>query len=495
MSDIEVGKSGLYVPSYVDRDHDKTRIAVVGFGHIGPLGLYGTQADGTKVTEAWDNLLNGVNGIKLISHELFPEFAKYPNIQTKLAGYVDKTDEDLEDMLADLGSVADPEFKSRSTKLAEIAAKMALFDAKMMVKHSFKRGIRTLTSYRIDPEIADGVAVIGGTGIGGASDSIVEAQQELERKVATGEKIDPVWVFRALPGANEESVTIDDGAHGESFGTLGECATGNHAAGAARRIILADEAFAAVAVTAESTIKQPIGVALFDALGALTKGTDPDRFPHSSDVNNDGFGFGEGGTAMVLMREDIARLKGLPIYAIFSGYGATSDGFHLSFPREDGKYQKRAMEKALEQAGGPPKEGVMFISEHATGTKPPGSPSADAIEAMVTRQAIEESLQRHEDPRTFEEVIGGASSSKPLTGHLLGDSALTEAMFAALAIKHGKMPGNWKTEELLEEAKRLNMVVNTTREGEVTMAMNNAFGFGGKNATLVLEDPNLNSPS
>lgn len=495
----ELQPKSLYVPVEYAARRDRVRVAIVGLGHIGPLGRYGRLPDRTKITEAWDNAINGVNGIKLISHELFPEFAKYPNIETKLAGFVDKTDEDLEDGLIDLGSVADLGFKSRSTLLSETAAKLTLHDAGIMQEYKLRRGIRTLTTYRVDPELADGMAAYGGTGMGGASDSLVEAQRELERKALTGEKIDPVWVFRALPGAIDESATMENEIHGESFGLLGECATGGHTIITAVRAIQAGDAVAALCINAESTIKEPIGVALFDALGALTKGTDPSRFPHSSDEENDGFGFGEAGSGALLMREDEARRRGMHIYAVITGYAATSDGYHPSFPREDGKYQKMAMDQALARSGGLPHDGVMYIRQHATGTKPPGGQSADVIEARVTRAAIDDALLKSGDPRSYEEVVAGASSLKPLSGHLLGADALWGVIIGALVIENNIMPGNWKTRRLLAEAKRLNMIVNDTREltdgRRVRKVMVNSFGFGGKNTSLIIEDPDVNPPS
>lgn len=495
----KAGLKGLYVPEEYAQRRDRVRVVIVGLGHIGPLGRYGTHPDRTKITEAWDNVISGVNGIKLISHDLFPEYKKYPNIETKLGGFVDKTDEDLQDELMDLGSVADLDFKSRGTLLSEVAAKLALHDAGIMQENQLKRGIRNLTTYRVDPELADEMAAYGGTGMGGASDSIVEAQRELERKALIGEKIDPVWVFRALPGANDESATMENEIHGESFGMLGECATGGHTVITAVRAIQAGDAIAALCINAESTTKEPIGVALFDALGALTKGTDPERYPHSSDEENDGFGFAEGGAGVVLMREDEAKRRGLHIYAVISGYAATSDGYHPSFPREDGRYQKMAMDKALARSGGLPKVGVMYIRQHATGTKPPGGQSADAIEARVTRAAIDEALLKSDDKRSYEEVVAGASSIKPLSGHLLGADALWGVTIGALVIDNGdKMPGNWKTVRLLAEARRLNMIVNETRvlrDGRrVRKVMVNSFGFGGKNTSIVLEDPDLNPP-
>lgn len=472
-------------------ERGKSRVAIIGLGHIGPLGLYGGFPDGTKTLEAWDNLKNGVNGIRLIPHELFPDFANYPNIRAKIGGFVNKTDDDLDDLLRKMGVVSDMEFKSRSTKLGSIAARLALFDAGLMQPYTIKRGIRRLTGFRVDPEIAEEMAAIGGTGMGGASDSIVEAQQELERKALTGEKIDPAWVFRALPGAIEEAVTMDNEVFGDSFGVLGECATGGHTTGLGKMIIEHGDATTGILVNAESTYKKAVGVALFDALGALTKGTDPERFPHAFDENNDGFAFGEAGTAVIIMDENLARLKGHRVYAYVSGYAATSDAYHPSFPREDGKYQKKAILRAIEKAGGLPKKGQIYIRGHATGTKPPGSPSADTIEARVIRESIDEILEKEDRNRCFEQVVAGVSSIKPLTGHLLGADGLTGVLYSALTIQDGIMPGNWKTEQLLPEAERIQVVVNDTKEAEVTAAIINSFGFGGKNTCVVLEHPAL----
>src|SRR3989344_6650915 len=169
---------GLYVPQEFAERRDRVRVAIVGIGHRGPLGTYGTLPDRTKVTEAWDNAINGVNGIQVIDDKLFPEYKKYPNIETKLGGFVQATDEELQGELMDLGSVADPEFKARSTLLSEIAAKLTLHDAEgIMQEYELKIGIRSLTTYRVDPELADEMAAYGGTGMGGASDSIVAAQR------------------------------------------------------------------------------------------------------------------------------------------------------------------------------------------------------------------------------------------------------------------------------------------------------------------------------
>lgn len=466
-------------------------LAIIGLGHIGPLGMYGKRPDGTMVTEFWDRLIAGENGVKVISHKLFPEHAKYNNINTRIGGYVEKTDGELNQLLKEFGVISDMSFKSRCAKLAEISAILAVSDAGLGKINQIKKGVRTVNKYGYDQNLAEQTAVIGGTGIGGAPDGIIGAYKELVEHAQDGQSIDPKWVFQALPGAIEEGISMDFGINGESYGVLGECATGGTTVGNVKRLVEAPDRrhSTGVGVNAESSFHEPVGLALFDALGANTKRMDVKVAPTASDETNDGFAHSEDATTVVFMELEEAIRREKPIYAVVTGFGATSDAYHASFPREDGKYQKKAMMYAMGEAGGIPKGETGYIRMHATGTKPPGGESADAIEARVTLEAIETILKNDGSSRNYEDVIAGASSHKPQTGHLLGGDGLTGVMIGCLAMMHGEMPGNWKTQQLLPDSQRLNMIVNGTRRAKIGWALINSFGFGGKNTSVFLRKP------
>lgn len=261
---------------------------------------------------------------------------------------------------------------------------------------------------------------------------------------------------------------IDYGFQGPSFSVVSACASGADGIGIASMLLRAGVVDIAIAGASEATIT-PVGIAAFDRLGAMARREDDHPLvPQPFDRNRDGLVMGEGAAILVLEREEHARRRGAEILAEIAGYGATADAFHITAPSEDGAGGARAMQLALASAKVAP-EDVDYINAHGTAT-----PLNDLSETRAIKTALGEIA--YNIP---------VSSTKSMTGHMMGATGALEAIFCIYAIQEGVIPPTINYQEPDPDCD-LDYVPNEARQKSVRVAVSNAFGFGGHNAVLVV---------
>jgi 3-oxoacyl-[acyl-carrier-protein] synthase II len=262
--------------------------------------------------------------------------------------------------------------------------------------------------------------------------------------------------------------SIQFGLRGPNFCTVSACASGAHAIGEALRLLRAGDADVMLAGGAEATIT-PMAVAGFGNMRALsTRNDDPQRASRPWDMDRDGFVIGEGAGMLVLETEEHARRRGATLLCELAGYGASGDAYHMTAPSEDGNGAARAMRRAL-QDGGMSLSEVQYINAHGTST-----PAGDPIEVAAVKSVFGEHASRLM-----------MSSTKSMTGHLLGAAGGLEAVVTALTIARGVVPPTINLEKP-DPTCDLDLVPNQARRTTVTAAISNSFGFGGHNVTLAM---------
>jgi len=280
-------------------------------------------------------------------------------------------------------------------------------------------------------------------------------------------RVSPFFIVSVLANMAAGQVSIRNGAKGPNSATATACAAGNHAIGDSFKIIQRGDAVAMICGGAESAIT-PMSIAGFAAMRALsTRNENPERASRPFDRDRDGFVVGEGAGIMILEALEHARQRGAHIYAEIAGYGATADAYHVTAPDETQSGVIRAMGRAIQDAGISPEE-IGYINAHGTST-----PLGDRGETL----AVKKTFGAHSYKLAF-------SSTKSMTGHLLGAAGGIEAVFTVLAIHRRKLPPtiNYKTPDPECD---LDYVTNQAREAVVEYALTNGFGFGGTNAALV----------
>jgi 3-oxoacyl-[acyl-carrier-protein] synthase II len=318
----------------------------------------------------------------------------------------------------------------------------------------------------IDDSNAEEVGTYISSGIG----DFWAIEREHEKLLKDGpSRVSPFFIPSAIVNLAAGQVSIRHGAKGPNSATATACAAGAHAIGDSLRIIQRGDADAMICGGAESAIT-PMSVAGFAAMRALsTRNDDPQRASRPFDRDRDGFVIGEGAGIMVLEELESARRRGARIYAEIVGYGMTADAFHITMPDESGSGALRVMQKALADAGLQPSD-LDYINAHGTST-----PYNDKFETMAIKKAFGE--------HAFNLAV---SSTKSMTGHLLGAAGGIEGVFSALAIYHRTLPPtiNYVTPDPDCD---LDYVPNEPREADVRAALSNSFGFGGTNAALVFK--------
>jgi 3-oxoacyl-[acyl-carrier-protein] synthase II len=280
--------------------------------------------------------------------------------------------------------------------------------------------------------------------------------------------VSPFFIISVLANMAAGRVSIRHGAKGPNSATATACAAGNHAIGDSFKIIQRGEAVAMICGGAESTIS-PMGIGGFAAMRALsTRNEDPQRASRPFDSDRDGFVVGEGAGIMVLEELEHARQRGARIYAEIAGYGASADAYHMTAPDETQSGVIRVMQRAIQDAGISP-ERIGYINAHGTST-----PLGDRGETLAVKKTFGE--------HSYKLAI---SSTKSMTGHLLGAAGGIEAVFTVLAIDRRKLPPTINYDTPDPECERLDYVPNEAREASVEYALTNGFGFGGTNAALV----------
>jgi 3-oxoacyl-[acyl-carrier-protein] synthase II len=402
------------------------RVVVTGMGVVSPLA--------TGVEPTWEAILAGRSGVRPIQTFDVSEYS------TRFAA----TLQDF-DATAVLGP-KEVRRLARFQQVAVVAAEEARIDSGLV----------------IDESNAERVGVIVGSGIGGLE--TMEEQLAVLRERGPS-RVSPVLVPMMIIDLAAGNISIRFGAKGINYAPISACATGNHAIGEAGEAIrrgAADVIFAGgfdVGVT-------PLGLAGFCAARALsTRNDDPEHASRPFDAGRDGFVMGEGGGVLMLEEYEHAKARGARIRAELVGYGATADAYHITAPAPDGNGARRAMTEALAQADFAPSD-VGYINAHGTSTQLGDIAETNAIKVVFGSDAPP------------------VSSTKSMTGHLLGGAGALEAVFSVLALERGILP---PTINLFDPdpACDLDYVPNVARHTQVQAAMSNSFGFGGHNATLI----------
>ncbi|MGH2555642.1 MAG: beta-ketoacyl-ACP synthase II [Actinomycetota bacterium] len=402
------------------------RVVVTGVGAVTPIG--------TGVDAFWDALTAGRCGIDRIQR--FDPSA----LPVQIAGEVrDFTPEEW---------MTPKEVKrsDRAVHLAVGAAKLAWADA----------GEPSVDRAR--------TGVMFSTGIGGL-DSLLKQHVVLLEKGP--DRVSPFMVPMLMPNAAAGQVAMAFGFTGPNACITTACAAGSHAVGEAFRLIKYGLADVCIAGGTEASVL-PLTVAGFAQMQALTRNPDPKKASRPFDKNRDGFVLSEGAGTLVLEEAKRAQARGARIYAEVCGYGASADAYHITAPEPEGLGAIQALQAALEEAGEPP-DGVDYINAHGTSTQ--------LNDAAETR-AIKKTLGDH----AYQTAV---SSTKSMTGHMLGAAGAVEAGIAALTIHKGVIPPTINYETPDEECD-LDYVPNEARQAEVRLALSSAFGFGGHNAVVAL---------
>jgi len=407
------------------------RVVITGMGVVTPLG--------NEVSVFWENLVHGRSGIGPITHF---DASQY---DCRIAGEV----RDFEPVKY-FKTPRHVRRTDRFTHLAVGAAKMALEEA-------------GLTAPVADPER---FGVMLGSGIGGLKTT--EDQHTVLMNKGPG-RLSPFMIPMLISNMASGIVSMEYGLQGPNFATVSACATSAHAIGEAWRMIRDGDADAFLAGGSEAAIV-PLGIGGFAAMKALsTRNDEPARASRPWDRDRDGFVMGEGAGVVVLEELEHARRRGARIHAELAGYGLTADAYHMSAPLPNHEQAQRCMKMAMAKAGVNLEE-VDYLNAHGTST-----PVGDVCETRAVKAVFGDRLQRG--------LL--VSSTKSMTGHLLGAAGVVETVVCVKAIATGLVPPTINLENPGDECD-LDFVANTTREKKVRVALNNSFGFGGHNATLVL---------
>jgi len=407
------------------------RVVVTGMGCLSPVG--------NDVASSWDALKAGRSGIAPIT--LFDA----SQLSTRIAGEVKGFDP-----AAALGH-KDARRTSRAIQLAMVAAREAVGDS----------GID------IGP-IAEDVAVIIASGMGGL-DVVEKAVRANDR--GGYKRVSAFTATAMLIDMSAGMIATDTGARGPNFAIVSACASGAHAIGEAAELIRRGDAVAAIAGGTEGALTS-VGVAAFCVIGALSHRNDePERASRPFDLERDGFVPAEGAAVMVLEDLDLAVARGARIYAELVGYGATADAGHVTQPEATGTGARRCIERALARAGCDAGD-VGYVNAHGTGT-----PLNDAAETRAWHAALGEHARSVP-----------VSSTKSMTGHLLGASGALEAVVAVMALADGFAPPTINLESPDPECD-LDYVPNVGRPIRARLVLTTSFGFGGHNACLAFATP------
>ena len=406
------------------------RVVVTGVGLVSPVGM-GTQAN-------WDALCAGTSGIGPITRFDAAAFS------TRFAGEVKNFDP--------LQFIEKKELKKVDIfiQFAIAASQFAMDDARLT----------------ITPDFADRIGVFIGSGIGG----FTTIEREHEAYLAGGpRKISPFFIPSSIINLAAGQVSIRFGAKGPNLATCTACTASAHAIGDSFEIIKRGAADAMIAGGAEAAVC-PMGVGGFAALRALsTRNDDPSRASRPFEKDRDGFVLGEGAGMVVLEELEFAKRRGATIYAEMVGYGMSGDAYHMTAPSENGDGAFRVMNAAIASAGIRPDQ-VDYVNAHGTST-----PHNDRIETTAIKRVFGE--------HAYKLAI---SSTKSMTGHLLGAAGGLEAGITALSIRH-QIAAPTINLEHADEGCDLDYVPHTARPMKIDYALSNSFGFGGTNGALLMK--------
>ncbi|QEM68314.1 beta-ketoacyl-ACP synthase II [Geobacter sp. FeAm09] len=406
------------------------RVVITGVGVVSPLGCGNAKN--------WDALINGRSGIDLITR--FDASA----MPVRIAGEV--KDFNPEDFI-----------EKKEIKKMDLFIQYALAASHFAMEDS---------GLAITEENAERVGVLVGAGLGG-----LPTIEKYHTALLEGgyKKISPFFIPMLIINLAPGHISIKYGAKGPNISSVSACATATHSIGDAYHIIKRGDADAMIAGGTESTVT-PLGIGGFSVMKALSDRNDnPQAASRPFEKNRDGFVMGEGAGIVILEEYEAAKKRGAKIYAEVVGYGLTGDAYHLTAPAPDGEGAARCMKMALDNAGVNPEQ-VGYINAHGTST-----PMNDLYETM----AIKRVFGNHAHTVKI-------SSTKSMTGHLLGAAGGIEAVFSCLAMEKGVIPPTINFEEPDPECD-LDYTPNTACEARIEYAMSNNFGFGGTNASLLIK--------
>ena len=408
----------------------KRRVVVTGLGTINPLG--------NNVEDTWENLVNGVSGIDSITS------FDTSNLPVTFAGEVKNFDAN--------GYMGKQHARKldRSGHLSIYATEEALKDARLDNQE------------RLGPN----VGIVFGTGIGGIG-ATEDAVRTFDERGPS--RVNPLAITQLMPNSSTGQVAIKFGIEGPSVTITTACAASANAVGEAKNMI--ENGIVDIVVTGGTESgTTPMTIAAFAQIRALsTQNDNPKEACKPFDKNRDGFVMGEGSTVLILESEESAKSRDAEIYAYIDGYGSTTDAYHITAPAEGGAGAVKAMEKAIEDAGITPSD-IDYINAHGTSTPANDKNETEAIKTVLGEEASEVVI----------------SSTKSMTGHLLGGGGAFESMASILSIKHSKVPPTINLNDPDEECD-LNYTPNNAVDLSIKTAMSNSFGFGGHNAVLVFK--------
>jgi 3-oxoacyl-[acyl-carrier-protein] synthase II len=408
---------------------EQRRVVVTGLGLVTPLGI--------GLEKNWQALVAGESGIRKID--------RFPNIDafaSRLAGQV--PDFRAEDFI-----------EPKEIKKMDLFIQYSVAAASMAMEHS---------GFKIDPEDAENVGVIIGVGLCG-----IDTIEATERAYLDGgpRKISPFFIPKVISNLAPGQIAIRHGAKGVNWTPTSACASGNNAIGEAFHLIRRGLQDVVIAGGAESAIT-PLGVGGFSAMKALsTRNDEPERASRPFDKGRDGFIIAEGSGVLILEEREKAIKRGAKIHGEVIGYGANGDAHHITAPAPEGEGAARCMRLALKDAGVAPSD-IDYINAHGTSTE-----YNDANET----QAIKKVFGEH----AFKLPV---SSTKSMTGHLLGAAGAVEGVFSVLALGHGIIPPTINYENPDPDCD-LDYVPNQARRADIRVALSNSFGFGGTNACVI----------
>ena len=404
------------------------RVVVTGMGAVTPVGL--------DIATTWDSLTSGRSGLGRITR--FDPSPYETQIAGELKGFEPTTYMDRKEVRR----------TDRFTHYAVAAARQAVTDANLE---------NAPDAERIGTAIASGV---------GGLETLIDQVLLMEKRGPS--RLSPFLITMVIANAASGQVAMEFGLKGPSFTHVSACASSSHAIGEAGDIIRRGQADVMVAGGSEAAVLA-LGIAGFSAMHATSRrNNDPEAASRPFDKDRDGFVLAEGAAVVVLEEREHARARGARIYGELVGYGATADAYHITAPSPEGEGNARAMRMALDEAGLRPEE-IDYINAHGTSTQPNDREETAAIKQVFGDHA-------------YKLLV---SSTKSMTGHLLGAAGALEAIVCLLAIRDGCIPPtiNYQTPD---PGLDLDYVPNTARARTITTALSNSMGFGGHNASLIV---------
>ncbi len=411
------------------------RVVITGMGIVSPVG--------TGVEYAWKNIVNGKSGIRSV--DIFDA----SDLASQIAGVPVYGEEEGQYNPSNVVSPKDQRKIDKSILYGIVAAEEAITDA-------------GLIDYTGDK---DRIGVSIGGGIGGLNtiyDNCVELFQGGPRAIS------PFFIPKAIINMTSGHVSIKHGFKGPNISIATACASGAHSIGEGARLIQHGDADIMVCGGSEGAVGR-IGMAGFSAMKALsTRNDDPAGASRPWDKDRDGFVIAEGGGIVILEEYEHAKARGAKIYAEIAGYGLSGDAYHITAPAEGGEGGMRAMKAALKNANLQPAD-VDYVNAHGTSTGLGDIGELTAVKTLFGSNPV------------------SLSSTKSMTGHMLGAAGAVEAIFCTLAIRDGIVPPTINLNNPEELIGDFDVVANTAKKKELNVVVNNSFGFGGTNASLVIK--------